>query len=307
MQRLRATRRAFVKAAGATLLTSSVPRPVGKLARASPDGPDSSAPVETSVARFYRTLSADQRAQICFPSDHPLRSKARNNWAIVKPSIGDMTGEQKALCLEVFKGLCSEEGHTRFRRQMVDDQGGFERYHVAIFGEPGTTKPFEWVLTGRHVTLRADGSREGGASCVGPIFFGHGADRPSNVWSDLDRRANAIFEALDDHQKAEAVSTGNEPGLVVAGLDGSRKRMVQQLLEGLRMPFRALEAEEIQKCLRDPSGADTLRLTFFEERDAGDDQARHIWKLEGPAFAWYFHGSPHVHSWVDFARRESDD
>ena len=27
------------------------------------------------------------------------------------------------------------------------------------------------------------------------------------------------------------------------------------------------------------------------------------WKLEGPAFDWFFHGSPHVHTWVNIARK----
>ena len=52
-----------------------------------------------------------------------------------------------------MKNLCSEDGYERFMKQMDDDAGGFEAYHVAVFGEPGTDKPFEWVLSGRHDTL----------------------------------------------------------------------------------------------------------------------------------------------------------
>ena len=61
-------------------------------------------------------------------------------------------------------------------KQMDDDAGGFDAYHVAVFGEPGTDKPFEWVLTGRHDTLRADGNSVEGAAFGGPIFYGHAAD-----------------------------------------------------------------------------------------------------------------------------------
>ena len=71
------------------------------------------------------------------------------------------------------------------------------------------------------------------------------------------------------------------------------------------MPFRAFDAEEVQECLREAGGADKLRLTFFKEGDIGDDEVWDIWKLEGPAFAWYFHGSPHVHTWVNIARKAS--
>jgi len=40
---------------------------------------------------------------------------------------------------------------------MHDDSGGIEDYSVAIFGTPGSDK-FQWELTGRHLTLRADGN-----------------------------------------------------------------------------------------------------------------------------------------------------
>ena len=37
--------------------------------------------------------------------------------------------------------------------------------------------------------------------------------------------------------------------------------------------------------------------------DIGNDGVWDIWKLEGPAFSWYFRGSPHVHTWLNIARR----
>jgi hypothetical protein len=269
-------------------------------------------------------LSADQRKLICFPSDHPLRSKVQNNWAIVKPTIASLTKEQRFLCREIFKNLCSDEGYERFHRQMDDDSGGFERYHVALFGEPGTDRPFEWVLTGRHNTLRADGNRAVGSAFGGPIFYGHAGEghfpenprHSSNVWWFQGQQANTIFGTLDAKQKARAIinrrsvvsrdRAHDASGLLAADLDAQQKRMVQKLLEDLCMPFRLFDAEEIQGCLRDAGGADKLRLTFYKEGDIGDDQDWDVWKLEGPAFAWYFHGSPHVHAWVNIARKTSD-
>ena len=91
--------------------------------------------------------------------------------------------------------------------------GGFENYHVAVFGEPGTDKPFEWVLTGRHDTLRADGNSVEGAAFGGPIFYGHAADghdnedakHTNNVWWYQGEQANKIFRTLDDKQQAQAL------------------------------------------------------------------------------------------------------
>ena len=168
-----------------------------------------------------------------------------------------MTSEQQALCKEIFKGLCSEDGYERFTKQMEDDDGGFESYHVAVFGEPGTDKPFEWVLTGRHDTLRADGNSVEGAAFGGPIFYGHAADghfnedakHTNNVWWYQGEQANKIFPTLDDKQKAKALVDKAEAdaarrirlqgeklgdaGLAVGELDGQQKEMVQKLLKDL--------------------------------------------------------------------------
>src|SRR4051812_29213985 len=165
------SRREFVKTLGTAALAASAPW-IGPRRALAAAGPSPSAPAETAVARFYEALKPEQRKVICFPFDHPLRSKVNNNWAIVKPTIRDLSKDQQALCREVFKNLCSEEGYERFQRQMDDDYGGFDSYHVAVFGEPGTDKPFEWGLTGRHDTLPAGGNSVEGAAVGGAIFFG---------------------------------------------------------------------------------------------------------------------------------------
>lgn len=320
------SRRDFVKAIGAAALVGSG-RVESTLADGpKPVGPSPSAPAETAVARFYKTLTKDQKSQICFPFDHPKRSQVNNNWKIVEPTIGDMNQEQQALCGEIFKALCSEDGYERFQRQMKDDYGGFDNYHVAVFGEPGTDRPFEWVLTGRHNTLRADGNSVEGAAFGGPIFYGHAADghfnedpkHTNNIWWHQAIQANAIFASLDGAQKKQALfdkaAADNarsiqlrgkavpEVGIKVGDLDAERQKMVQDLLKSMTAPFRAFDAEEVQACLKANGGAEALRLTYYKEGDVGSDGVWDIWRLEGPAFVWYFHGSPHVHTWVNIAR-----
>ena len=324
------SRREFVKtvgtvAAAATsgLILPSSLRADDKLAV----GPSPKAPAETAVSRFYASLKEDQRKLLCFPFDDPKRSQVQNNWHIVKTTIGELTKEQQALCDEILKALCSEDGYDRFKKQMEHDSGGLESYSVAVFGEPGTDKPFEWILTGRHDTLRADGNSVEGAAFGGPIFYGHDAtgsgnddaQHSGNVWWFQGAQANAIFKTLDDKQQARALlakgdpdaprsiklkGDGQEiPGLAVAELDGQQKQMVQKLLKDLTSPFRAFDVEEIHECLKDAGGVDKLRLTYYKDGDIGNDKVWDIWKLEGPAFAWYFHGSPHVHTWVNIARK----
>ena len=101
------SRREFVKTLGTAALAASVPL-IGQRRALATAGPSPSAPAETAVARFYQALTPEQRKRICFPFDHPLRKQVNNNWAIVKPTIGDLTKEQQALCEEVFQNVCSE-------------------------------------------------------------------------------------------------------------------------------------------------------------------------------------------------------
>jgi len=286
------SRRDFVKTIGSATLVAS----------AASTGPNPPAASETAVARFYRSLRDDQRKFLCFRADHPLRSQVQNNWAIVKPAIRDLTPDQQALCREIFKNLVSEDGHERFQKQMRDDGGGFENYHVALFGEPGSDRPFEWVLTGRHATLRADGNRAGGSAFGGPIFYGHAANglredarRTDNVWWYQAEQANQSFRTLDDEQKARALVAGADPGLAVRDLDSERQQMVQKLFKDVLGVFRAAD---VQDCVRH---VDTLRLSYFPQGNTARNSFSPIWKFEGPAFSWFYHGSPHVHSWLNFS------
>lgn len=317
------SRRDFVRTVGAAVAAASVPLIGGRSALATfadQAGPTPKAPAETAVARFFKTLTDEQRKTIAFPFDHPLRSQVKNNWAIVPQTISEMSLEQQDLCTEIFKNLCSEEGYERFTRQMDEDYGGFENYHVAVFGEPGTDQPFEWVLTGRHDTLRADGNSVNGVAFGGPIFYGHAshsfnedANHTDNVWWYQGQQANKIFKTLDDKQQAQALvkeadeDTSSsiefkgdklERGLVVADLDSQQKEMVKKLLDDMVMPYRALDVAEVRECLDEEGGIDKLRLTYFKEGDIGEDGVWDMWRLDGPAFAWFFRGSPHVHTWL---------
>ena len=140
------------------------------------------------------------------PFDHAKRSMINNNWFIVDPkeaSIGKLyNADQQEMILQIFKGVTSEDGYQRFEKQMKDDAGGFDKYTCAIFGEPGTGK-FEWVLTGRHLTIRADGDSVENTAFGGPIFYGHAAggfnekpDHVGNVWWHQARLANKLLSLI---------------------------------------------------------------------------------------------------------------
>src|SRR5262249_6093350 len=154
---------------------------------------------------FYDSLNDDQRKVICFAFDHPLRKRINANWAITKPTIDEFFNkDQKVILDEIFRGVVSPEGYERFQKQMDEDYGGCGQYHVAVFGTPGSGQ-FEWEMTGRHLTIRADGDSVDNAAFGGPIIYGHGIGDsekglPGNVFYYQTQKANEVFKALDGKQ-----------------------------------------------------------------------------------------------------------
>src|SRR5258706_9783713 len=167
---------------------------------------------EALVKKFHESLKPEQKELVCFGWGDPRRQKVSNNWEIVPQQIGKFyTGDQQQLLKDIFRGLVSEDGAARFAKSMKDDYGGFESYHVAMFGDPSTTK-WEWVLTGRHVTIRCDGRTQENTAFGGPIFYGHAAegfnekpDHPGNMFWKQALLANKAFTALDGKQQAKAL------------------------------------------------------------------------------------------------------
>jgi hypothetical protein len=283
--------------------------------------PTPSSTAETAVKRFYDSLSTDQRKEICFPFDHKLRTRISANWAITKPKIDDFTKEQQAIVDEIFRSVCSPDGYERFKKQMDDDAGGFAEYHVAVFGTPGSGQ-FEWEMTGRHMTIRADGDSVANAAFGGPIIYGHGAGDsqkglPGNVFYYQTKRANEVFTALDGNQRKSALvakapkedavqlqdASGTFPGLGVGQLSSDQKGLVEEVIKVVLAPYREEDVNEALAVLKSSGGLDALHMAFYESDDIGGDHVWDIWRLEGPNFVWHFRGAPHVHAYVNIAKK----
>lgn len=316
------SRRDFVrKVAGTVAVGGLLPLAAGsRLASAAPAAAKGAA--ETDVKRLYETLTADQKKVICFPFEHELRERINANWAITKPTIDELfNADQKKLVESIFRGVTSPDGYERFLKQMDDDAGGLDQYHVAIFGEPGTGK-FEWEMTGRHLTIRADGDSVDGYAFGGPIVYGHGEGDskkglPGNVFYYQTQKANEVFAALDGTQRKAALqpkapnesavqlqgSSGKFPGLAVGELSSDQKGLVESVIKVILAPYREEDINEALEVLKAGGGLDGLHMAFYETDDLGDDQEWDIWRLEGPTFVWHFRGAPHVHTYVNIARK----
>src|SRR5438105_1148484 len=189
----------------------SLAAPRNAVARLVASPPMPAATAESVVKTLYNSLSPKQKETLALPWSDERRKMVNNNWEIVKPSIAEiLKPEQQEMARAIFSGVTSEEWHAKFQAQMKTDAGGFENYHFAIFGDPNAGKS-EFVLTGRHCTIRAGGDPSENQAFGGPIFYGHAPefnekpDHPGNVFWYQAKRANEVFQALDGKQREQAL------------------------------------------------------------------------------------------------------
>jgi uncharacterized protein DUF3500 len=336
----RIERREFLTAAsgvalGATLIGGTLP--TGRVwAQAKATGEAtaaaSSSSPETLVKVLFETLSPKQRENICFDWDHQdkerglLRSRIGANWDITEYFVNDdnfYTKDQQKIIRGIFEGIINPEWHSRIDKQLADDSGGYgEQNSIAIFGTPGSEK-FEFVMTGRHMTIRCDGNSADHVAFGGPIFYGHAADtfnegpkHPGNVFWPQAESANKLYEMLDSKQQKQALiakglpaeqkvgfrgKEGDFQGLAVSELSSDQKEHLQKVMAMLVEPYRQSDRDEVTKCLKAQGGLDNCHLAYYSQNDIGKDGVWDIWRLEGPSFVWHYRGAPHVHVWVNVA------
>jgi hypothetical protein len=291
--------------------------------------PSGSAP-ESLVKVLYEALKPEQRAKVCYEWDHQdpkrglLRTHVANNWKINDEEIaGDFyTADQQDIIRKIFEGIIQPDWHKRIYQQLDDDAGGYGNdQSIAIFGVPGSGK-YEFVMTGRHMTLRCDGDSSDSVAFGGPIFYGHAADsfnegptHPGNVFWPQAVAANKVYTMMDEKQRKVALvdklpaenkvsfrgDAGGFPGIPVTELSSDQREELQKVLQVLVEPYRQSDRDEVINCLKAQGGLDKCSLAFYKDGDIGNDKVWDCWRLEGPAFVWYFRGTPHVHVWVNVA------
>jgi hypothetical protein len=281
--------------------------------------PTRTSKAETAVGRLYQSLTDEQRKAICLPFDHPLSKKINANWHIVKPTIGELFNEQqRATILEIVRDVTTEDGYERLLEQMEDDASGIDAYSCAIFGDPGT-ETFQWELTGRHLTLRADGNSVANRAFGGPLIYGHGEPDPKhNLFHYQTKQANEVFRALDAPQAKVALidkppkeadvllqgEKGQFPGIRVGELSDDQKELVERTLRVILAPYRQEDVDEAMAILKQGGGLEQLHMAFYREGDLNNDQVWDVWRVEGPTMAWHFRGAPHVHAYINIGINE---
>lgn len=311
------SRRRFLQASSATLAGLAL-MPRGLFA-----GTSSGNEAETVIGELYNSLSEAQRKTICFAINDPVRVRVNPNWHVTKPLIGSdfYNDKQKAMIDEIVRKVTSEEGHKKLMQQLDEDDGGIGAYSLAIFGNPGRGEsgkdPFECLITGRHLTLRADGNSIESIAFGGPIVYGHGEESSAqdNLFYHQTVQVNKVFAALDAKQAERALLNappaetsvqvqgkgGSFPGLAVGEMTADQKGVVKETLQKLLSPYRDQDSSEVMSIIDATGGLDQLRFAFYQQGDLGQDRVWDIWRIEGPAFVCHFRGAPHVHAYLHVA------
>jgi hypothetical protein len=286
-------------------------------------------PTQVLMAELYRGLTEAQRREVCFDWDHRepgrglLRNYISNHWQVTGPCIrGRFFSERQQWLIEqIFRTLIDPAWHERYFAQLRDDTRGHPwgaDQSIAFFGSPGGG-PFQFLITGRHLTLRGEKGTDGRLAFGGPIFYGHAASgyhekrgHPGNIFWYQAEEAGRLHDMLDDSQRDRAIVPDlpeepaigfrtDRPGLPANSLDQKQGEQLERVLAALLAPFAAASRAHVIECLAAQGGLANCNLIYYR---AGrlNPPLWDNWRLEGPSFVWYFRGSPHVHGWVNVAK-----
>lgn len=180
----------------------------------------------------------------------------------------------------------------------------------------------------------------GGAICHGhqPSGFHEKPGHPGNIFWYQAQEAHKVYKLLDGTQQRQALilkgmpyyefdgkidrtvilpqskfdramepdvrfqgKKASLPGLPIAEMSPDQKAAMKKVLATLLEPYRKPYQDRVLACLEKQGGMDACHLLFYKERTLGKEGEWDNWRVEGPAFVWYFRGYPHVHSWIHVA------
>ena len=245
---------------------------------------------DSLLNQFCRSLRPEQRQSLILPGDDPRRSMVQNRWAVVPATIAALTASQQDLALGLIRQVCAPEGFAHLTRARDDDSGGWKHDHIAIFNSPDNPERSEWIVTGRHLTLRGNAA---GAITGGPLFLGHSVAGPGSIWREPADLASDLLGSLDDADRERALGRG---GLDLAGLRPDQCELARRLLLNLTASFRAFAVPSVRTSLRSSELKGVIWQAFPSHQDGESVRA---WRLTGPGWRWSFHAEPHPHAWFD--------
>ena len=130
--------------------------------------------------------------------------------------------------------------------------------------------------------------------------FGKGIDRTPIL-------PESVFEnPMEPDVRFRGTKSQELPGLPIADMSRDQKEAMQKVMKSLLAPYRKAYQDNVMKCLAKQGGLDRCHLIFYQEHTLDKEGVWDNWRIEGPAFVWYFRGYPHVHIWIHVADNPSE-
>lgn len=287
-------------------------------------------PAEALIKELFASMNDEQKETLVLPWNHGANGKGATpsrhgmyNRPFQNQRIGSVYSKpQQELVDRILKSITSgDEGYRQITRAgKFDSSKSLQGCAAHIFGTPGEDTKFAWVFSGHHLTVRCDGNSEPGAAFGGPIYYGHLArgDSTGNVYHFQTRRAQELFDSLDEKQQTQAIAKGNpgeragsvrfrpegeqKPGIAASSLSPDQKELAGRVMKDLVAPFRKEDGDEVMEIVKKNGGMDQIHLAYYKDKSSKEDDIRwHFWRVEGPGFVWNFRVLPHVHCYVNIS------
>jgi len=330
-------RRSFIRVLGGTAAAVALGAGSVRIATADtqPEPAKKKTPAEDLVKELFSTLKDEQKKKIVKTYDfgqtktsRPLRLGMFNE-PVGKVRIDSVyTKAQEELIEKIVKSLSSgDEGYRQIsRRGTWDGSKSFGGCGAMFFGEPSPDNKYAFVFSGHHMTLRCDGDFADGIAWAGPVYYGHSPNGWSggNVFNYQTKSVSAVYKALDEKQRKQAVITkGNpgeqyksvqfkpkaedRPGLPITELSKDQKALVEKVMRTVLSPYRQEDVDEVMAIIKKTGGMDKIKLAFYSDNyevaKTSEKQPWSFWRLEGPGFVWNYRVLPHVHTYVNISSK----
>jgi len=287
-------------------------------------------PAEGLVQELRASLTEEQKAKVILPYDHSKGNGFPTRLGMYNSPIGKTIGDcytkpQQELIDKILRAISSdEEGYRRLTRNYTfDGSRSLQGCGANLFGDPANGKPYAWVFTGHHITVRCDGNFSDGIGFGGPMYYGHSPNGYSdrNCFNYQTKSVLSVFDALNETQRKKAVVAGTpgeqapsvrfrkkgepRPGIGIGELTKDHRELVEKVMRDILSPYRKEDADEVMQIIQATGGMDKIHLAFYEDGMMNDKQPWHFWRLEGPGFIWNYRVLPHVHTYVNIASKVS--
>ena len=282
------------------------------------------------------SLSDEQKAKLFVPFD----DAARIGWSFFPGerkglTLYDMSLEQRELARHVFAAALSDRGMRKVENiesledvlhalSPNDTSRDREKYTLAIFGTPGTEKPWGLRWEGHHLSLNwtvADGKLIAST----PQFLGtnpaevlEGPRKGLRVLSVEEDLARSLVKSLDEKQRTTGILSDTAPadiitrmerevsmledkGIAYAEMTPAQQGMLNALIDeyaSVQAPELARERVERLKA----AGMEKIRFAWMGGLEKGEG---HYYRVQGPTFIIEYdntqNNANHVHTvWRDF-------